>query len=97
MQITSLISNDGIMSSLNVSIETDDFVDRLDDFISIWYYDKMFGGDYPVQMSATWNTSYPVNFMRVLHPKGFCYTFNFPEVSEVFNLNRLKVAEIEPT
>jgi hypothetical protein len=87
MQITSLIANDGFMASLNVSIPTDDFVERLGDFIGVWYFDEFFGDEFPEQMRASWNVSYSVEFTRVLHPKGFCYTFNIPKSSEVFHMN----------
>lgn len=78
MQIASLISNDGFMSSLNVSIPTDDFVERLDDFVSFWYYGEHHP-DFPDFTRANWTANYDANFTRVLHPKGFCYTFNYPD------------------
>jgi hypothetical protein len=87
MQITSLIARDGFMASLNISIPTDDFIERLEDFGSIWHYDDDFGFGLPEQMAAGWNDLYSVDFTRVLHPKGFCFTFNIPKFSEVFHGN----------
>lgn len=87
MQITSLISNDGFMSSLNISIPTDDFIERLDDFMNLWESDKDDEFEYQRLMSANWYDIYKVNLVRVLHRKGFCFTFNSPNVSEVFNFD----------
>lgn len=78
MQIASLISNDGFMSSLNVSISTDDFVEVMDDFVSVWYYGP-YHPDFPAFLHGNWTTEFDANFTRILHPKGFCYTFNYPD------------------
>lgn len=88
MQVASLISNNGLMSSLNISIPTDDFVDRLNDFLSIWDSELDDEFEYETQMKATWRSKFKVNLTRVLHPKGFCFTFNFPPPSKVFDLNK---------
>lgn len=87
MQITSLISNDIFMSSLNISIPTDDFIERLDDFMNLWESDKDDEFDYQRLMSASWYGAYKVNLIRVLHRKGFCFTFNSANVSEIFNFD----------
>jgi hypothetical protein len=90
LQITSLISNDGFLAQLNKSIPTYDLVARLDDFVSIFIYDtdEMYQ-TYPMYIHANWSSYYEVNVTRVLHPKGFCYTFNMPVVQEIFHLDKL--------
>jgi hypothetical protein len=87
MQITSLISNDEAMLTFNLSIPTDDFVDRLDDFISFWNYQE--GDFYPRDQYAMWDSHFEVNFTRILQPEGFCYTFNLPMISEFFHVDKL--------
>lgn len=89
VQITSMISNDGFVSKMNVPIATDDFVDRLSDFVSFWQYDRSkVYGTYPRYIQANWSSYYEVNLTRVLHPKGFCYTFNFPGISQFFHVEK---------
>jgi hypothetical protein len=90
LQITSLISQDGFISSQNLSISTDDFVDRLSEFVDFWYISDR--NLYPNDMHATWLSYFEVNLTRVLHPKGFCFTFNFPGTSEFFRLDRFEVS-----
>jgi hypothetical protein len=86
MQIASLISNDSFMSGLNISIPTDDLVDHLNDFVDFWIYND--GEFYPMEIHAIWSSYYEVNLTQVLHPKGFCFTFNAPKASEVFRLEK---------
>jgi hypothetical protein len=90
LQITSLISSDAFMSQFNESIPTDDLVARFDDFVNFFIYDssKMYQ-TYPRYIHANWSSYYEVNLTRVLHPKGFCYTFNFPGAREIFQLDKL--------
>lgn len=89
LQITSLISGDGFMAKMNRSIPTDDFVQRLEDFVSFWKYDSYKAYQtYPMYIHAKWLSRYEVNLTRVLHPKGFCFTFNFPGSNEIFNLEK---------
>jgi hypothetical protein len=85
-----MISKDGFISSLNLSISTHDFVDRLSDFVDFW--DFSHDNLYPNDMHATWLSYFEVNLTRVLHPKGFCFTFNFPGTSEFFHLERFEVS-----
>jgi hypothetical protein len=86
MQIVSLVSKDGLMAKLNVSIPTDDVAIKLTRFISFWLYQK--GKRYASAMFATWLSAHEVNLTRVLSPKGNCYTFNFPGASKFFHLEK---------
>ena len=82
MQIISLVSNDGLMAGFNISIPTDDLIERLGDFISMWHYES-----YPRYQTYTQHTyanfteKYEVNLTQVINRNGFCYTFNFPNAS----------------
>jgi hypothetical protein len=89
LQIASLIARDGFMGKFNVTIPTDDLVDRLHDFPSFWMFknhDRMKKiADF---VFGQWSEGFSVNFTEVLCPTGFCYTFNFPsDISEFYNLN----------
>jgi hypothetical protein len=85
MQIASLISNDDFMSSFNVSIPTNDFVEGLGDFIEFWIYESY--NFYPEDINAIWLGKFEVNLTRTLHPKGFCFTFNLPKAADIFNMD----------
>lgn len=88
MQIASLISEDDFMARFNTSIPTDDFIDRLDDFLSFWHYDSQpIYQTYARYMKANWSESYEVNLTQVLYRTGFCDTFNFPNASQFFNMD----------
>jgi hypothetical protein len=89
LQVTSLIANDGLMASMNISIPTNDFIKQLEQFPVIWHYERdRDHGPYPYQMYANWTEKYETSFTRILHPKGFCYTFNFPEASQLYDLDK---------
>lgn len=40
MQVISLVSRDGFLSKLNVSVPTDDFIEKLHEFPSFWQVDE---------------------------------------------------------
>jgi hypothetical protein len=89
MQILSLISNDRFLSNLNVSIPTDNLIDRLNDFISIFQYNEDPENVHPVNMQASWKRFHETLWTRILHKTGFCYTFNFPNANQVFKLEKV--------
>jgi hypothetical protein len=86
LQIVRLVSNDNILESFNDSVPTNDLLERLHEFPDpirrSTYKDVL----YPYQPYFTWLKAFPVNFTRVLGKSGFCYTFNFPKPSEMFEL-----------
>ena len=87
LQVTSLISSDGFMKNFNIS--TDDFLERLREYYDFWQYDQQSSNKMYVQrMLANWSAEYEANLTQVLHPKGFCFTFNFPNASEFYHLEK---------
>jgi hypothetical protein len=93
MQIISLISNDKFLSNFNISIPTDNLIDRLNDFILVFFnifslYNKT-TDIYPINMNTNWTSQYEANWTRILHKTGFCYTFNFSNSTQLFNLEEI--------
>jgi hypothetical protein len=89
MQIISLISNDRFLSNFNVSIPTDNLIDRLTDFITLFQTTPSINSPYPIHMKANWSQQYETNWTRTLHKTGFCYTFNFPNSTQFFNREKI--------
>jgi hypothetical protein len=93
LQIASLIARDGFMAQFNLSIPTDDFVQRLRDFPSMWRFmhAEKIGDIARLGLARSeWGGKYTVNFTEVLCPTGFCYTFNFPnKIEEILNVRTL--------
>ena len=79
--------HEDFLLSLNQSIPTHDFVDRLKDFPVLW---KIY--NYGIQKISDqyfeWIDDYNVNVTRILWKTGFCYTFNFPNVSKLLNIEK---------
>ena len=91
MQIVSLVANDRFMSGNypNLSIMTEDFMDVLNTFGS-------FVGD-PVRnfmetpyffFRGNWSNKYPMILTRTIWHTGYCHTFNFPNSSQMFHMER---------
>lgn len=87
LQVVRLLSNDKILKEFNESVPMDDFLDRVRDFPEFWqesieddYYYSYFKKFY-------WLKVFQANFSEVLARSGFCYTFNLPNASEIYNLN----------
>jgi len=91
MQVVSLVGNDRFMSEnyRNLSITTDDFMDVLNSTGS-------FVGDPILKynllpyffLKGNWSNKYPMNLTRTLWKTGFCHTFNFPNSSQMFHMER---------
>jgi hypothetical protein len=89
MQIASLIANDRFMSRNNLTAPTEDFIDRMTDFPSFWNeYQPRFQKPHVIQMFFYWNNQHFTDWTRVLAKTGFCSTFNYPNVSQVFYQDR---------
>lgn len=91
MQIASLIARDGFMSQFNISIPTDDFIERMrHDFPSLWIFQKYYNfSNIPRKLYGNWSEISSMNFTEVLCPTGFCLTFNFPnDINEIFNTEK---------
>jgi hypothetical protein len=54
MQVISIISRDGFLAKYNVSIPTDDFVEKIKEFPSFWYMDR---GNKPFNLGVAGNWS----------------------------------------
>jgi hypothetical protein len=88
MQIASLVTRDGLMAKLNISIPTDDLIERLDDFLSPFVYESQEKfKTYPLNVKANWTEKHEVNLTRIISKEGFCYTFNIPNPSLLLNLD----------
>lgn len=90
MQIISVISGDDFLSELNISIPTDDLIERLEDFVSFFFIDFSRDGSgsldhYSRTCLGNWTNYFPVNMTKVLMRTGFCYTFNFPNLEKFYN------------
>ncbi|CAG9805270.1 unnamed protein product [Chironomus riparius] len=88
MQVASLVAKDQYMSTnfQNVSIPTNDFIDILGSF-GTFFGEPLYGTIFRPYFMANWTDKYPVNFTNTLWKTGFCYTFNFPNSSQMFHLN----------
>lgn len=78
-----MITKDDFLN-VNLSIPTDDFIDRLRDFPSFWREpddDEIMIPD----QSLRWIGIYEVNLTEILWSTGFCYTFNYPGFEKMFN------------
>lgn len=87
MQVIGLVYNDDFLLRYNAIIPTDDFIERLSDFKPFFDSDVYDDSGFAFQMSWSWN--YGTYFYEVLFKTGFCFTFNYPGSSEIFNLNKL--------
>jgi len=76
-----------IDSTFNINIATDDFLERLKDFPSFWI-PRHEEGNQVDGAYGNWSEKYSVNFTDVLWRTGFCSTFNFPLLNDLFNLNQ---------
>jgi amiloride-sensitive sodium channel len=93
MQVASLVAQDKFMSTNypNVSISTDDFVEVLGSFGSFFGPPAYFEGERLLSLSffaGNWTDRYPANLTYTLWKTGFCYTFNFPNSSQMFEMDR---------
>lgn len=85
-QILAITLHDDTLAELNVSVPTDDLVERLDDFQKLlqkhlsWRY---------VGIRANWTEKYEVNLTQTFGPNSLCYTFNFPGAAKFFHLEKL--------
>lgn len=93
MQIISVIYGDERLSNLNLTIPTDDFVERLNDFFP--FFSRGIGSNERVRNNhakncrANWTMEYEVNLTKVLGPNGFCYTFNLPKLEKLYKLSAI--------
>lgn len=88
MQIASLIANDRFMSRHNISISTDDFNELINDFPRVIRYSTEFNSPYALFMYANWSMQHEANWTKVLYKTGFCYTFNYPNASQMFHVEK---------
>jgi hypothetical protein len=91
LQVISLLYNDDFLLSLNVSIPTDDFVDRLSEFTNFWIRNrrqnmKYFYKNQLKTCLARFSYRFEVRMVKILSKTGFCHTFNFPNFDDFFNL-----------
>lgn len=88
MQVASLVADDRFMSSKyqNLTIPTEDFVDILGSFGS-FFGDPMYKRFLRFYFTGNWTDKYPANFTHTLWKTGPCYTFNFPNSTQMFHLN----------
>lgn len=94
LQIISLLTgaHEDFLFSLNQSIPTDDFLDRLKDFPPAW---KIFDSSYDdgkkkiSDQEFDWLNKYQVSVTKTLWKTGFCYIFNFPEAENIFNIEKI--------
>lgn len=90
MQIIGIISGDDFLSDLNISIPTDDLIERLEDFVPFWFRDHNRDGSRQKNdkyCKSNWANSFPVNMTRILWKTGFCYTFNMPKLKSFYNFD----------
>jgi hypothetical protein len=89
MQIASLIGNDQIASRHNLHAPMDDFVERMEDFPNFSRVDEEWhDGVYSQRINSNWSRQHEANWTRVLHKTGFCYTFNYPNASQMFHQDK---------
>jgi len=89
MQVASLVAGDQFMSASfpNLSIPTYDLVEKLEDFQDIFGQPFYKTSIVPYNFVANWTERYPVFMTRTLWKIGFCYTFNFPSSSRIYNMD----------
>jgi hypothetical protein len=93
MQIASLIANDRFMSRNNLSAPSEDFVDRMADFPTFWLqrppgFKSEYESPHVIMIYLSWSNQYYTNWTRVQSKTGFCSTFNYPNVSQMFFQDR---------
>jgi acid-sensing ion channel, other len=86
LQILAVTVNDDTLSNLNLSVTTDDLVERLEDFRKLM---KLSNQRFYDRVAANWTEKFDVNLTQTLGPNGLCYTFNFPGADKMFNLDEL--------
>jgi hypothetical protein len=89
MQIVSLIANDKFMSQNNMSAPTEGFVDLMTHFHNFFRMNYARRSPYPLSMYANWSSQYDTNWTRVLFKTGFCFTFNYPNASQIFHSEKI--------
>jgi hypothetical protein len=88
MQIASLIGNDRFMSRHNVSVSADDFIELMNDFPSVFRHSSKLSNPYALNMESNWSMQHEANWTKVLYKTGFCYTFNYPNASQMFHVEK---------
>lgn len=90
LQVASLIANDRFMSINfpNLSIPTDDFIEKLGEFEEFFDDPPFKNVLVPYNFGANWTDKYPVFMTQNLWKFGFCHTFNFPNSSEIFRMEK---------
>lgn len=91
MQIGSLVSNDRFMSKKfpNLSIATEDFLDVIDSFGIFLSPSFTRSKSTPyINIYGNWSNKFPLNLTRTLSKTGYCYSFNFPNSSQMFHMDR---------
>lgn len=91
MQIGSLVANDRFMSRKypNLSIATEDLLDVLDSFGTFIRHSMKYGKLEPFSnIAGNWSNKYPVHLTRTLSKVGYCFTFNFPNSSQMFHMEK---------
>jgi hypothetical protein len=86
MQILNLINHEPFKVDIEVSVPIINFTSQLEQTL-LKFTGKKFDHD-GCGLLGHWNEDVFVAYWKVLGPNGFCYTFNYPNASEMFHLDR---------
>lgn len=90
MQAIELMTHDDFLLQYNISIDTSDVVDYMRKAIRVWtldhevYISKF--GEYYHKMS--FKNLFFVELAEILTSRGFCYSFNIADASQVIKLEK---------
>jgi hypothetical protein len=91
-QLASLIARDNFAQNHldMITIPTDDFIEQMNRFEPFFFtaHDIIRNRTFSF-FDATWLQTFIASFTQTLWKVGFCYTFNFPDIQDMFHLQNI--------
>lgn len=100
MQAIELITKDNFLEQFNISIDTSDIMYYMKKAMHVWFdsdyyenYEDFEEKEYTYYNEIHFMYRFQVEFAEIITSKGFCYSFNIGDASNLFHLERF-VAQI---
>jgi hypothetical protein len=79
MQAVALVTGDEFLVPFNLTIETRDVLDYIENINYLWKSYENY---------ATFDNLFGIDFASIIGSSGFCYNFNMIDADELFNLDQ---------